>query len=143
MTSLLELRSIVGAEYAFGESSGIATTHRARFVVDPASVEELSQVMALANRAGLSVVPCGGGSKMGWGNPPGAVDLLVRTRRMSAVLEHSAGDLVVSVQAGIPLDALQRSLAASGQMLGLDPPEPGATVGGVIATNASGPRRLR
>ena len=143
MTSLLELRSIVGAEYAFGESSGIATTDRARLVVEPASVGELSQVMALANRMSWSVVPCGGGSKMGWGNPPGAVDLLVRTRRMSAVLEHSAGDLVVSVEAGIELDALQRSLAASGQMLGLDPPEPGATMGGVIATNASGPRRLR
>jgi glycolate oxidase FAD binding subunit len=143
MASLLELRSIVGPENAFGEASGIATTYGARFVVEPASVGELSEVLVLANRMHWSVAPCGSGSKMGWGNPPGAVDLLVRTRRMSAVLEHSAGDLVVSVEAGIELDALQRSLASSGQMLGLDPPEPGATVGGVIATNASGPLRLR
>jgi glycolate oxidase FAD binding subunit len=143
MASLLELRSLVGAEHAFEQAAGAGADHAARFVVDPASVEELSKVMALANRAGWSVVACGSGSKMGWGAPPSAVDLLVRTRRMSAVLEHSAGDLVVSVEAGIQLNALQLSLAASGQMLGLDPPEPGATMGGVIATNASGPRRLR
>src|SRR5690606_15389810 len=105
--------------------------------------EQLSEVMALAKRQRWSVAPCGSGSKMGWGNPGGAVDLLIRTGRMSEVLEYSAGDLVVSVQAGIELEALQRFLAASGQILGLDPPEPGATVGGVVATNASGPRRFR
>jgi glycolate oxidase FAD binding subunit len=62
---------------------------------------------------------------------------------MDRVLEHAAGDLVVKVQAGVRLANLQAALAPAGQWLALDPPEPGATVGGVVAANASGPRRLR
>jgi glycolate oxidase FAD binding subunit len=59
------------------------------------------------------------------------------------VLEHAAGDLVVRVQGGTRLADLQAALAPADQWLALDPPEPGATVGGVVAANASGPRRLR
>jgi glycolate oxidase FAD binding subunit len=59
------------------------------------------------------------------------------------VLEHAAGDLVVRAQAGVALADLQAALAPAGQWLALDPPEPRATVGGVVAANASGPRRLR
>jgi glycolate oxidase FAD binding subunit len=62
---------------------------------------------------------------------------------MDRVLEHAAGDLVVKVEAGARLADLQAALAPAGQWLALDPPEPGATVGGVVAANASGPRRLR
>jgi glycolate oxidase FAD binding subunit len=85
----------------------------------------------------------GSGSKLGLGNPPERLDLLVSTRRLHRVLEHAAGDLVVKVEAGARLADLQAALAPSGQWLALDPPEPGATVGGVVAANASGPRRLR
>ena len=46
-------------------------------------------------------------------------------------------------QAGLPLAALQSVVGESGQRLALDPPEPGATLGGVVAANASGPRRHR
>jgi glycolate oxidase FAD binding subunit len=59
------------------------------------------------------------------------------------VLEHAAGDLVVRAQAGVRLAGLQAALAPAGQWLALDPPEPRATLGGVVASNASGPRRLR
>jgi glycolate oxidase FAD binding subunit len=52
--------------------------------------------------------------------------------------------MVVEVEGGMPLAALQRVLAASGQRLALDPPLPErATLGGLLATNAFGPRRLR
>ena len=47
------------------------------------------------------------------------------------------------VQAGVKLETLQEKLAEADQMLALDPPERGATVGGIVATNASGPRRFR
>jgi glycolate oxidase FAD binding subunit len=114
-------------------------THLAR----PASVEEAGQVLAAAAADGLAVAFAGGGSKLGLGNPPERADLLVSTDRLDRVLEHAAGDLVVRVQGGVPLAALQDALAPAGQWLALDPPEPGATVGGVVAANASGPRRLR
>jgi glycolate oxidase FAD binding subunit len=115
----------------------------AELVAEPASVAEASRVLAAACRAGKKVVVVGGGSKLGLGNPPERADLIVSTRRMDRVLEHAAGDLVVRVQAGARLQDLQAALAPAGQWLALDPPEPGATVGGVVAANASGPRRLR
>ena len=115
----------------------------AELVAEPASVEEASRVLAAASRAAKKVVVVGNGSKLGLGNPPERVDLILRTRRMDRVLEHAAGDLVVKVEAGARLADLQAALAPAGQWLALDPPEPGATVGGVIAANASGPRRLR
>jgi glycolate oxidase FAD binding subunit len=112
-------------------------------VARPGSVEQASQVLRAAADDGLAVAFSGGGGKLGLGNPPERVDLLVSTERMDQVLEHAAGDLVVRAQAGVRLADLQQRLAPAGQWLALDPPEPRATLGGVVAANASGPRRLR
>jgi glycolate oxidase FAD binding subunit len=116
---------------------------RPELVAEPASVPEASELLRAASRAGLRTVFAGGGSKLGLGNPPERLDLLVSTRRLQRVLEHAAGDLVVKVEAGARLADLQDALAPAGQWLALDPPEPGATVGGTVAANASGPRRFR
>jgi glycolate oxidase FAD binding subunit len=64
---------------------------------------------------------------------------------MNEVIEHTPGDQVVRVQAGLKLEDLQEQLATADQMLGLDPPERtlGATVGGIVAANSSGPRRYQ
>jgi glycolate oxidase FAD binding subunit len=115
----------------------------ARLVARPGSLEEASRVLAAAAGDGLAVAFRGGASKLGLGNPPERVDLVVSTERLDKVLEHAAGDLVVRAQAGVPLADLQAALAPAGQWLALDPPEPRATVGGVVAANAAGPRRLR
>ena len=112
-------------------------------VARPGSVEEASQVLRAAADDGLAVAFVGGGGKLGLGNPPERVDLLVSSERLDQVLEHAAGDLVVRAQAGVRLADLQQRLAPAGQWLALDPPEPRATLGGVVAANASGPRRLR
>ncbi|MDQ6650075.1 MAG: FAD-binding oxidoreductase [Actinomycetota bacterium] len=111
-------------------------------VVAPASTDEVHGVLLAAGEHGLRVVPRGSGSKLGWGAPPSAVDLVLDMTRMAEVLEHTAGDLVARVQAGAPLAGLQERVAGANQVLALDPPEPGATLGGIIAANASGPRRL-
>jgi glycolate oxidase FAD binding subunit len=113
-------------------------------VVEPASVEEAATVMRWANQVGLKVAPRGGGSKMGWGNIPSAIDLILSTRRLNKVLEHAAADMTVTIQAGVTLSDLSHTLSSEGQMLALDPPFADvATVGGLIATNDSGPLRLR
>lgn len=80
---------------------------------------------------------------MDLGNPPRDLDLIVSTARMNEVIEHTPGDQVVRVQAGLKLQDLQEQLASADQMLGIDPPETraGATVGGIVAANSSGPRR--
>ena len=77
------------------------------------------------------------------GDPPASLDLIVSTARMNEIIEHVPGDQVVRVQAGIRLQDLQEQLSGSDQMLAIDPPEKGATIGGIIAANASGPRRYR
>jgi len=115
----------------------------ARFLARPRSVSEASQVLRAAADDGLAVAFAGGGSKLGLGNPPERLDLVVETHALDQVLEHAAGDLVVTAQAGVPLARLQEALKPAGQQLALDPPEPRATLGGVVAANASGPRRLR
>src|SRR5215213_1510998 len=112
------------------------------FVARPRSTEEVAAVLAAASGTGLTVVPRGAGTKLGWGLPPERVDLVLDLSGMSGVLEHAAGDLIVKTQAGTPLAAVQEAVGRSGQRLALDDPLGGATVGGMLATNLSGPRRM-
>lgn len=113
-----------------------------RAVVFPGSPEEVSQLVVLAAEEGIPVIPWGGGSKMALGAPPPEGGLVVGTRRLDRVVEHEPGDLTATVQAGTRMAALQAALGAKGQWFSLDPPLAAqATLGGVLAANASGPRR--
>jgi glycolate oxidase FAD binding subunit len=114
----------------------------ARFVAAPASTAEVAAVLRAASGLGLTVVARGSGSKLDWGAAPPRCDLIVDTRRLDRVLEHAAGDLVVSVQAGILLADLATVVSAAGQRLALDPAA-GGTIGGIVATQAAGPLRFR
>jgi glycolate oxidase FAD binding subunit len=144
--SLGDLQNIVGEEHAREATTEDAVDGVApSFVVEPGSTEEISGLMKFANDQDLAVSPRGGGTTMSLGNPPRELDLILSTARMNAVVEHVPGDQVVRVQSGIRFGDLQERLAGSDQMLGVDPPEVGngATVGGIVATNSSGPRRYR
>jgi len=144
VASLAGLQEIVGVEHAREATETDAIDGvRARFVVAPGSVAEVSAVMRLAHGAGLAVAPRGGGTKIGWGNKPTRLDLILSTARLNRVLEHAAGDLVVRAEAGVTLEALQETVASAGQRLALNPPERQATLGGIVAANPSGPLRLR
>jgi glycolate oxidase FAD binding subunit len=112
-------------------------------VVRPSSVDEVSDVLRAAAADGRTVVPVGGRSKLGWAAPPETCDLVVDLTGLDRIVEHVAGDLTVVAEAGVRLADLQSALAGAGQQLALDPPEEGATLGGVVSANASGPRRLR
>src|SRR5207245_11465779 len=92
----------------------------------------------------MAVIPRGGGTKLGWGNPPARADLILSTARLNKIIEHAWADLTVTVEAGCSIQILQQTLAAHGQRLGLDPLWPErATVGGVLSANDSGTVRLR
>ncbi len=135
MTASTDTRRPGGAEDAVG---GVVP----REVVRPTSVEEVAEVLRAAAADGRTVVPVGGRSKLSWAAPPASCDLLLDTTGLDRIVEHVAGDLVVIAEAGVRLADLQSALAEHGQLLGLDPPEQGATLGGVVSANASGPRRL-
>ena len=120
---------------------------QARYIAAPASTAEAAAVLRAAAGLGLTVVPRGSGGRLDWGARPTGCDLIVDTRLMDQVVEHAAGDLVVSAQAGTRLDELAKVLAAAGQRLALDSPaiagRTNGTVGGLIATGAAGPLRYR
>ena len=100
-------------------------------VSEPASVREAAAALreAAASRHCVSINRGGG-------------DVCLSTRRLDRIVEHEAGDLTATVEAGIRLSALAAELAPHRQMLALDPPgDP--TVGACVAANLSGPRRHR
>jgi len=115
-----------------------------RLVFVPATVEEAAEAVRECARDKLSLAFVGGGTDLGLGSPPSRLDAVLRTEGLARVVEHAPSDQIVSVEAGLSLSALQRTLAGHGQRLALDPPFPDrATAGGIVAANAFGPLRAR
>jgi len=111
--------------------------------VVPENTEQVSSVLRFCNRAGFSVSAVGGGTKQRWGTPIQS-KIILHTRRLNGLLEHTWQDMTCTVQAGCTWSALQNSLAQHGQFVALDPLWPDrATVGGITATNDSGALRLK
>jgi len=140
-----KLASIVGAPYVLTGvdcSPYVLDGRTPEAVVLPGSKEEVAAVLALAFEEGIAVTPWGGGTKMGIGSPPSCLSIVLRLGRLQRVVEHEPADLTATVEAGLPVAGLQAALGRRGQWLSLDPADPErATVGGVLAANASGPRR--
>src|SRR5205823_11039105 len=110
----------------------------------PETAETLAAALKALAQTGAAAAPIGGGTGLGLGNPPRRYHVALLTERLSGVIEYNPADLTVTVGAGTRLAELQRELAKEGQMLALNPPDPDrATIGGILATNASGPRRLK
>lgn len=107
-------------------------------VPSPQSPGEVAEALAAASGPVRFV---GGGTKP-WGAPTEAAE--ISTLGLERILEHNEGDLTAVVEAGVPLAAAQERFAGAGQMLALDPPDPGgATLGGIVASGDSGPLRTR
>ena len=122
----------------------------ARVVARPTSAQETSGLLRACSAHGLAVVVRGHGSKLEWGRPPERVDVILETGGMAGLVEHARGDLVATAGAGMPLTRLRHLLADAGHELVVDDlavgrgaDAAGSTLGGAVATNLSGPRRLR
>ena len=116
----------------------------APIIEKPTTAEELARRLHQAAESGSAVVPVGGGKAAGMGGAPLRCDVELHTTGLNRVLEHSQADMVVSVEAGITLEALQAELGKAGQFLPLDPfNSPGHTIGGLLATGWTGPLRQR
>jgi glycolate oxidase FAD binding subunit len=142
---LEKLSAIVGSGHVL---TGVALSpyvidgHTPHAAVFPGTVDEVAAVVTHAADASMPLIPWGGGTAAGVGLASGRAGLVLGLTRLRAIVEHEPGDLTVTAQAGLPLGELQAALRARGQWLSLDPPDPErATLGGVLAANASGPRR--
>ncbi len=111
-------------------------------VVFPGSAQESGEVLRLATEKNFSVIPRGCGTKMAFGHSPSRADVVLTLSRMGRVLEADRDNLTLTVEAGAKLKDLQETLAKQRCFIPLDPPFPAATIGGILATNSSGPKRL-
>lgn len=144
--SLLDkLRGVLGAAHVLTGVDLAAYALEGRTpeaAIFPGSVDDVCAVLRLAAEEGVPVLPWGGGTAMSVGAPPGRAGLVLCLRRLDRVLEHEPGDLTATVEAGKTFSELQAALRAHSQWVSLDPADSGrATVGGVLAADAAGPRR--
>jgi glycolate oxidase FAD binding subunit len=117
----------------------------------PKNAEELLDAVkwAVAETSPLEVV--GGGSKRALGRP-GQADHTLDLSRLSGIGLYEPNELVLGAAAGTPLVEIEKALAAERQMLAFEPPDLGPllgskagqqTLGGIVACNLSGPRRIK
>jgi glycolate oxidase FAD binding subunit len=142
------LADIAGREHCLREVPALA-----RYAIDgmipslvvrPGTADEVSRVVALCAAARLAMAPRGAGTSTALGNPPRRLDVVLDLGRMRAVREYVPEDMVATVEAGATLSQLAAHFTPHRQALTLDPPSGGArSVGGVLATHASGPLRFR
>lgn len=117
---------------------------RPQLVAAPTDEAAAQALAGWCGREKIAVVARGGGSKIGWGAPPSRCDMILSSRHLNKVVDHDTGNATVTTQSGIHLAELDQQMREQGQFLPLDFEEyPGATLGGITATNHSGATRLR
>jgi glycolate oxidase FAD binding subunit len=111
-------------------------------VLTPTSADEMALALGDAAQAGRSINLIGNNSKRLMGGPVRRADVTVSSSKMRRVLRYEPDDLTISVEAGMPFAEMQTLLAKRRQMVALDPPfTQESSVGGVVASNISGPMR--
>ena len=113
-------------------------------VVYPASAEDVAAVLKYCADHDLALIPCRNATKLAIGNPPRLYDVALSLKDMNQVWYYEPADLVVSVEPGMKLGDLQHLLARNRLWLPLDPAGGDrASIGGILAANATGPLGLR
>ena len=108
-------------------------------VVRPVDRLQLAEILKWASSEGVGLLPRGGGTRTGLGNVPRKADVVLDMGAFNRVLDYQPADLTATVEAGITLGELQRELAAGGKFLPIEAPMADtATIGGILAANASG-----
>ena len=110
----------------------------------PSSLAEVQAVVQWANRQRVAIVPSGGRTGLSGGAVAANGELVLSLERMNQVLDFDPVDRTLTVQAGMPLQALQEAAREHGLVYPVDFASRGScTIGGNIATNAGGIRVLR
>ena len=129
-------RALDPARYAIG---GVTP----RVAVRPASRAEAAEALHAAARAGLGVVPWGGGVALPFEEAPARYEVALDLTALDSVVEYEPADLTITAECGATIAALRATLAAHGQEVPLEAAHAArATLGGVLAANASGQGRL-
>jgi FAD/FMN-containing dehydrogenase len=134
-----------------GTATGPRATDAARFAMSdaaprlawrPETATELADAVRQAAAGGLKLVPWGGGVTLAREPAPARYDVALDVTALKRVTIYDPEDFTVTAECGITVDDLRAVLAEKRQELPLEAAESwGATLGGVLASNASGPRR--
>lgn len=109
----------------------------------PSDVLEACAIIKQAAANLDAIVPSGSGSKMNIGYAPSRKGVVLGTKNLNKVIDYPARDMTVTVQAGILIKDLKEMLVKENQRLPIDDPYPAnSSLGGLLATNTSGPRRF-
>lgn len=112
-------------------------------VIEAKSEEDISKVLAYANKHDKTVNIVSGGTKRGYGGAIEQADILLSLATYKGIVEHSVGDLTLTVRPGMTLKEITDELSKNGQRVALDTSWPAiATIGGIVAANDSGAKRL-
>ncbi len=111
-------------------------------VIHPSSPEEIVEIVKFAASENLAIVACGARTKIGIGLPPRRYDIALDVTRLNRIVAYDPGDLTLSVEPGLAICRLQRTLSEHGQFLPHGAPfMTRATIGGTIASGVEGPLR--
>ncbi|MBJ7305391.1 MAG: FAD-binding oxidoreductase [Gemmataceae bacterium] len=109
----------------------------------PSDVLEACEIIKQSAANLDAIVPSGSGSKMNIGYAPSRKGVVLGTKNLNKVIDYPARDMTVTVQAGILIKDLKEMLGKENQRLPIDDPYPAnSSLGGLLATNTSGPRRF-
>jgi glycolate oxidase FAD binding subunit len=109
----------------------------------PANRQELGEIVARRVAEGHAIYPQGGQTALDYGGIPGKPGVAIDLRSLNLIVDYPAADMTITVEAGITLERLREVLGEQGQRLGVEAPQADrATLGGIYATNTSGPRRF-
>lgn len=152
-TILKKLREIVGSEnffdspeHRFVYSYDATPLHQAlpEAIVAPRSIEQVCQIMRLANEEHFAIVPRGSGTGLSGGSVPVENCIVLLTNHWNQILEIDQENLTVTVEPGVITGHLQAEVEKLGLLY---PPDPGSssicTIGGNVAENAGGLRGLK
>lgn len=145
------LKNILGAENVSAAQADIALhnkdqsfhpAHDSEVVIWPTSAQGVADVLRLANEQRIPVTAWGVGTSLEGNSIPVHGGILMTFERMNRIIQVHADDFQVTVQPGIPYKDMNEQLARFGLFF---PPDPGAnaTVGGMLASNASGIRTVK
>jgi len=147
-----QLEKIVGKNDVASDPSQIyaysmdASIHRElpHVIVRPESAQEVSEILKLANKYIIPVIPRGAGTSLSGHATPWRGGIVLDMMKMNKIKEINIQNLWVVVEPGVVFDDLNRELAKYGFMF---PTGPGSgdtcTIGGMVAVNASGIRALK
>ena len=112
-------------------------------ICSPANAGEVSAALRVCSETNAAVTPWGGGTAVQIGNLPERVQVTIDVAKLNHVVDHDDANLTATVQSGITLAATQEIIAGARQFVPFDVPSPQrSTIGGIVAANLNGPRRV-